>query len=446
MSKHKPRNVEAIYALSPMQQGMLFHSLYDPEESLYVVQCACTLSGKVSQEALQQAWQEVVNRHSVLRTFFVWQDLKEPIQIVRQHVPLPWLSLDWRALAPALQQQQLSEFLAADLARGFDLQHAPLMRLALIRVADETYHFVWSFHHLLLDGWSTPLVIKEVFTFYEGLSQGRSGGVGSGATVPGIHQVVAQAGDGAAEQFWRELLKGFSAPTTLGIERRIEAKITQARYVEQQVRLTAEATAELQQLARTHQVTLNTVVQGAWALLLSRYSGSEDVVFGATVSGRPASLPGVEEMVGLFINTLPVRVEVKSEEGVDEYLRRLQEQQVEVRQYEYSPLVEVQRWSEVPKGTPLFESLMVFENYPVGKALGEQSVGLEVRDVKSAESNNYPLSVIVAPGQELILQFVHNSERYESGKHRANGGPSGSRTARDGCATYPEAFFHFNVD
>jgi NRPS condensation-like uncharacterized protein len=158
MSQQKKRNVEAIYALSAMQQGMLFHSLYDPEESLYAVQFACTLSGKVNPEALQQTWQEVVNRHSVLRTFFVWQDLKEPVQIVRQHVRLPWLSLDWRAVAPTLQQQRLAEFLAADLARGFDLQQAPLMRLALIQVADETYHFVWSFHHLLLDGWSTPLV------------------------------------------------------------------------------------------------------------------------------------------------------------------------------------------------------------------------------------------------------------------------------------------------
>src|SRR5215213_469731 len=155
-------------------------------------------------------------------------------------------------------------------------------------------------------------------------------------------------------------------------------------------------------------------MKGGWGLLLSRYSGSEDVVFGATVSGRPANLAGVEEMVGLFINTLPVRVEVKSEQGVGEYLRCLQEQQVEVRQYEYSPLVEVQRWSEVPQGTPLFESLVVFENYPVNKALGERNVGLEVRDVKSVESNNYPLSLLITPGQELILKFIHNNERYET--------------------------------
>jgi condensation domain-containing protein len=309
MSKQKKRNIEAIYALSPMQQGILFHCLYDPEESLYVIQCPCTLSGKVSSEALQQAWQEVVNRHSVLRTFFAWQGLKEPVQIVRQHVPLPWLSLDWRTLDPAVQQQQFSEFLTDDFARGFDLQHAPLMRLALIQVEDETYHLVWSFHHLLLDGWSIQLVIKEVFTFYEGISQGRR--VELGAVRP-YREYIRWLHDqelGAAEQFWRELLKGFSAPTMLGIERRIERHDTQAEYVEHQVRLTAEATAELQQLARTHQVTLNTVVQGAWALLLSRYSGSEDVVFGTTVSGRPANLAGVEEMVGMFINTLPVRVQ-----------------------------------------------------------------------------------------------------------------------------------------
>src|SRR5262249_10149353 len=138
------------------------------------------------------------------------------------------------------------------------------------------------------------------------------------------------------------------------------------------------------------------------------------VVFGTTVSGRPANLAGVEEMVGLFINALPVRVKVKNEEGVGEYLRRLQEQQVEARQYEYSPLVEVQRWSEVAKGTPLFESLLAFENYPVGKALGEQRVGVEVRDVKGVERNNYPLTLIVIPRQELTLGLVHNRERYET--------------------------------
>ena len=405
------QKVDDIYPLSSTQEGILFHTLYDQELREYCVQISCTFQGTLNETALKRAWEEVVNRHSVLRTFFVWQDFEEPVQIVRQHVSLPWLSLDWRALAPAVQQQQLSEFLAADIARGFDLQDAPLMRLALIQVADETYHFAWSFHHLLLDGWSTPLVIKEVFIFYEGLSQGRAVELGAAHPYREYIRWLRKQEMGKAEQFWRELLKGFSAPTTLGIERRIEE--TQARYVEHQVRLTAEATAELQQLSRTHQVTLNTVVQGAWALLLSRYSGSEDVVFGTTVSGRPANLPGVEAMVGLFINTLPVRVQVKSDEGLDEYLRHLQEHQVEVRQYEYSPLVEVQRWSEVPKGTPLFKSLVVFENYPVGKALGEQKVGLEVRDVKSAESNNYPLSVIVAPGQELILQFVHNSQRYE---------------------------------
>jgi non-ribosomal peptide synthase protein (TIGR01720 family) len=419
MSQQKKRNVEAIYALSPMQQGMLFHSLYDTEESMYVVQFACALSGEVNPEALQQAWQEVVNRHSVLRTFFVWQDLKEPVQIVRQQVSLPWLSLDWRALSPSLHQQQLSEFLAADLARGFDLQLAPLMRLALIRVTDETYHFVWSFHHLLLDGWSTPLVIKEVFTFYEGLNAGRA--VKLGAVRPYREYIRWLRGQemGAAEQFWREMLKGFSAPTTLGIERSPDGRegsesAQEGRYVEHQVRLTAEVTGELQRLAREQQVTLNTVVQGAWALLLSRYSGSRDVVFGATVSGRPASLPGVEEMVGLFINTLPVRVEVAGEDGVGGYLRRLQEQQVEVRQYEYSPLVEVQGWSEVPKGMPLFETLIAFENYPVGEALSERGGVLEVGEVTNTERNSYPLALVAIPVRELTLKAVYDSRRYDA--------------------------------
>jgi amino acid adenylation domain-containing protein/non-ribosomal peptide synthase protein (TIGR01720 family) len=409
--------ISDIYPLAPLQTGLLFHSLYTPSSGEYFVQLACTLSGNVNPEALQQAWQEVVHRHSVLRTFFVWQDLKEPVQVVRQHVPLPWVSLDWRDLAPELQQQQFAEFLAEDFARGFDLQHAPLMRLALIQVEADVYQFVWSFHHLLLDGWSVPLVIKEVFSFYEGLIQGRK--VELDAERP-YREYIAwlRAQDmRAAEQFWRELLKGFTAPTALSIERRIEAKqqseAYEERYVEHEVLLTAEATAELQQLARTQQVTLNTVVEGAWALLLSRYSGSEDVVFGATVSGRPASLPGVEEMVGLFINTLPVRVAVNHDEGVGAYLRRLQEQQVEVRQYEYSPLVEVQGWSEVQRGVRLFDAIMVFENYPVDEALRERSGGLEVNNVHTVDRDNYPLALTALPGEQLVLQLKYDTRRYE---------------------------------
>jgi amino acid adenylation domain-containing protein/non-ribosomal peptide synthase protein (TIGR01720 family) len=405
--------ISDIYTLAPLQAGLLFHSLYTPSGE-YFVQLSCTLSGEVSPEALRQAGQEVVNRHSVLRTFFVWQDLKEPVQIVRQHVTLPWLSLDWRTLAPALQQQQLSEFLAADLARGFDLQQAPLMRFALIQVADETYHFVWSFHHLLLDGWSMPLVTKELFTFYEGLSQGQRVELAAARPYRDYIRWLREQEPGAAEPFWRKLLKGFRAPTVLGIERRVRTvEEVEAQYEDQEAQLTAEATAALQQLARSHQVTLNTVVQGAWALLLSRYSGSEDVVFGATVSGRPANLPGVEEMVGMFINTLPVRVQMKSEEAVGKYLQRLQEQQMEVRQYEYSPLVAVQGWSEVGRGVRLFDTIMVFENYPVGEALRARSGGLDVRNVRHTDRNNLPLTLIVLPGQQMILILKYNTSRYE---------------------------------
>ena len=412
------RGVEDVYPLSSTQQGILFHTLYEPDLREYCIQLKCTLHGALNNTAFKRAWHEVINRHSILRTSFVWHDLKEPVQVVRLSVSLPWLSLDWRSSSPLEQQRLLDDFLAADLQRGFDLQQPPLLRLALIRIADETYHFVWSFHHLLLDGWSTPLVIKEVFTFYEAFSGGREVELAGVRPYREYIGWLRQQELGAAEAFWREMLRGFSAPTTLGIERGEKAAADDseatAQYEGQEVRLTAEETRGLQQLAREQQVTLNTVVQGAWAVLLGRYSGSEDVVFGATVSGRPATLPGVEEMVGLFINTLPVRVRMERGEGVGESLRRLQGQQVEVRQYEYSPLVEVQGWSEVAKGTPLFETLLVFENYPVGEALEESSGGLEISDVRNIERNSYPLSLIVVPGQELVLEIIHNSKRYEA--------------------------------
>ena len=223
--------------------------------------------------------------------------------------------------------------------------------------------FSGSFHHILMDGWSSSLLIKDFFNFYGAVKSGAKVELGDG----GGHIVITSAGCDSrtwetAEQFWRRSCKGFAEPTRLGIERKsIAARTGGRRSRTTSQSSTSDSRNQHRRVAKsrrvTQQVTLNTVVQGAWALLLSRYSGSEDVVFGATVSGRPASLAGVEEMVGLFINTLPVRVEVKSEEGVGGYLRRLQEQQVEVRQYEYSPLVEVQGWSEVGRGMRLFDTI-----------------------------------------------------------------------------------------
>ena len=331
------KNVEDFYPLSPMQQGMLFHSLFAPESGVYVEQMSCTLRGDLDLSAFERAWQRVVDRHPILRTAFVGEGLKEPVQVVHRKVQLPVEQQDWRTFPPTEQEACLESFLQAERERGFDLSKAPLMRLALMRTDDDAYEFIWTNHHILLDGWSIPLLLQEVFAFYESFRRGQDLRLGPPRPYRNYIVWLKRQNMEQAEAFWRTTLAGFTAPTDLVVDRPLEGVADQKeRYDEQEVWLSRETTAALRSLAQQHHLTLNTLVQGAWALLLSRYSGEEDVVFGATVSGRPTDLPESEFMIGLFINTLPVRVRVPPEALVVDWLKGLQGQLVDMRQYEYS--------------------------------------------------------------------------------------------------------------
>ena len=416
-------HIEDMLSLSPMQKGILFHSLYAPDSGVYFQQLHCVLHGKLNLQAFEQAWQQSLNRHSILRTSFFWEDLEEPVQVVNRQVTLPIETEDWSELSASAQQSRLHAFLDADRRRGFELSRAPLLRLALLRLDADRHRLIWSHHHLLLDGWSISLLLKEVFILYEALCRNESAQLAQPRPYRDYISWLQGQPLAEAERFWREKLRGFSSPTPLVIGHSAAARAggqgegEQGEYLEQRARLSVEETAELSAMARRHQLTLSTIVQGAWALLLSRYSGQAEVVFGATVAGRPAQLRGVEQMVGLFINTLAVRVEMgRGEEKVSEWLGRMQREAVEMRQYEHSPLVEVQGWSEVPRGTPLFESLLVFDNYPVRNSLqvktGRSEIP-EIRDVASFKQTNYPLTLTVAPGEELRLLLSYEQERFD---------------------------------
>jgi Non-ribosomal peptide synthetase modules and related proteins len=408
------KNIEDTYPLSPLQEGMLFHALYAPESEVYFEQLSGVLGGKLQAGGFKWAWQQVVNRHPILRTAFVWKNLEKPMQVVGRRVGVLLEQQDWRDLAALEQEERLEAYLKADRRRGFQLFKAPLMRLALFQVAEDTYHFVLSFHHLLLDGWSLSLVLKEVLACYEAFRGDQELRLERPRPYRDYIAWLQQQDLAQAERFWREALRGLTAPTPLGVDRGVWGRERAPRYAEQGLELSAAVTGQLRALAREHRLTLNTLVQGAWALLLSRYSGEEEVVFGATVAGRPAGLVGVEAMVGLFINTLPVRVEVPSQASLLPWLQQLQGRQVEREQYAYSPLVAIQGWSEVPRGVPLFESLVVFENYPVEASLTEQRDGVQIREVRAVEWTNYPLTVVAAaPGAELALKVSYEAARFE---------------------------------
>jgi amino acid adenylation domain-containing protein len=407
------KNVEDLYPLSPMQSGLLFHSLYDPDAGYYVEQFSCLFDGELDAAAFERAWRQLLGRHAILRTAFVWKGLDKPLQVVRQQVGLPLEVSDWRALGEREREERLEAFLEADRARGFELSEAPLMRLCLVRLADDSYQFVWTSHHLLLDGWSMGLLLRELFIRYDALVRGAEPIVEPVKPYRDYIAWLQRQDSSKAEAYWRRMLAGFAAPTPLGIGRvSLSSSRQEAQYDRRQVALPADLTSGLQTFARRHRLTLGTLMQGAWALLLSRYSAEEDVVFGVTVSGRPADLAEVETMVGLFINTLPMRVKAAPESPLLDWLRGLQEQQAELRQYEFSPLVEVQGWSEVERGQPLFESIFGFENYPIDQTLRELSGGVRVEDVRLAEKTNFPINLAIIPGHSLTLDIMYDCRRF----------------------------------
>ncbi|MBV9775386.1 MAG: amino acid adenylation domain-containing protein, partial [Gemmatimonadetes bacterium] len=405
------RGIEDVYPLTPMQEGMLFHTLYAPGEGAYVGQFMYDLSGELDAEAFDRAWQGTVGRHAALRTGFSWEGTERPLQVVRRNAPLRVRHEDWRGVSAADQEARLDAFLVADRAEGFDPARPPLMRLAVFRRSDTVYRLVWTHHHLLLDGWSLPLVFRDVLALYNAARVG-----GTVELVPNrpYRDYIAwllEQDLGAAERFWREQLAGITGPTPLGSDRALAAG-HDGGFERTRMELPVEASNEMQALARRQGLTSNTVLQGAWAFLMSRLSGERDVVFGTTVSGRPAEVEGVEGMVGLFINTLPVRVPVDDDAPVAGWLRALQDRQARVREFEYSPLAQVQRWSGV-EGAPLFESILVFENYPVEAALESmEERPFTLASAGGLEQTDYPLTLVGRLGEYLSVQAVYARDRF----------------------------------
>ncbi|MFM7581610.1 MAG: condensation domain-containing protein, partial [Caldilinea sp.] len=390
------QEVEEIYELSPMQEGMLFESLYAPESGVYVTQLCFTLDRRVDASALRQAWQELVDRHPILRTLFVWQ--QGPWQLVLRSAAVPWVEERW---AEGIDEEaSLQRWLEADRRRGFVLDQPPLMRCALLWGAGESVYLVWTSHHLIGDGWSLPILLQELLARYGALRGGNRLALPAPRPYRDYILWLRRQAREEASAFWQGQVDSFTAPTPLGVDRPASARGTESGwYATYHHPLDPELAGALGRLGQELRVTLNTVVQGAWALLLHRYSGEEQVLFGATVSGRPAALPGVEQMVGLFINTVPVAVDVDGDAPLADWLRQLQQRQAEAQEYSYLTLAEIQRWSGIPSGTPFFESLLVFENYPVESAALEQGEDL-LKGLSGYEQTNYPLTVASVPQRE----------------------------------------------
>ncbi|MBH3421853.1 non-ribosomal peptide synthetase [Pseudomonas gessardii] len=390
-----PRDIADLYPLSPMQQGIVFHNLHEPDGPAYTNQLRVDVQ-QLDAERFRAAWQQTLDAHDILRTAFVWpQEMNAPLQIVLGSVPMPLVIHDWQGRANL--EQALDQLAREDLDTGFQLDRAPLLRVILVRTGASTYHLIYTSHHILMDGWSTSQLFGEVLQRYAGqapaAAQGRYRDY-----IEWLSQRDAQASQG----FWRQALEHLQEPTRLA-DAVGPQQVLGSGYADHEHRFSAELTAQLNAFARAQKITLNTLMQAAWLLLLQRYTGHATVTFGATVAGRPMDLPGVEQQIGLFINTLPVVATPSPQQTVAQWVQQVQDLNLALREHEHTPLYDIQRWAGLGAG-PLFDSILVFENYPMSEALQQgQGSGLVFSPIRRQEQTNYPLTLVAVAGGELTL-------------------------------------------
>ena len=407
-------HLEDLYPLAPMQRYMAYRHRRQHVPGLYVIHMVTPLRNlRLNVEAFERAFQTVVTRHAALRTSFVLDGLDTPMQAVWSRVNAPVEQHDWRGFDVDEQQRRITEYVQEARRRGIDLSAAPQMKLTLFRTEEDTYEFVWIFNYMIQEGWSYPLILKDFFACYDAYAHGAEPELHE----PGRYRDYAawlrqQTLDGA-EAFWRETLLGFDAPTPLVESLPDNRTQPGAAYAQHKMVVSLATTTALRALARRRQLTLHSVVQGAWALLLSSYTGERDVVFGSVSSGRPAELAGVENIVGSLNNLLPVRLRLREEQTLTAWLKELQAAQVEQRQYEHTSLLDVLDWCGLPKERLLFDSYLVFENYPFDESVLEHGRNWNLQVSSAITQTEHPLRVQIWPlpaSPMLILTSYYPSK------------------------------------
>ncbi|HEU0076033.1 MAG TPA: amino acid adenylation domain-containing protein, partial [Longimicrobiaceae bacterium] len=412
-------NVESVVALSPAQQEILLRILQTPDRDEYVEQICWTMEGDLDGPAFARAWQLTLDRHSILRTVFFWEGLEEPLQVVRRSAEVTVREEDWRAAPREEREARLERLRREERTRPFDYSAAPLMRVVRVRLGEREHHVVWSYHHLLLDGWSGALCLRDVLAAYEALCGGREPAPGPVHPYSAYLMWLRRQDPAEAEGFWRGALAGFAAATPVPVERPgARGGEVGERYGIRTWMVPAALAERLRAAGRRQRVTLNTLFQAAWGLVLGRYASERDVVFGSVAAGRPASLPGSDAMLGVFISTIPTRVRVEPEARAAGWLKGLQAEQTEARRYEHSGLFRIQGWSEVPRGQRLFDTLLVFQNLPDVEFSGARVAGQEIRELRRQATEDglgYGLLVEVTPGRELELLVRYDEARFDAG-------------------------------
>ncbi|MBU3188238.1 amino acid adenylation domain-containing protein [Clostridium bowmanii] len=412
-------NIEKIYKLSPMQSGMLFHSLLDNESKGYFEQNYITFKGKIDCEALENAYCMLIKKYDIFRTVFMYENLQEPRQIVKKYENTQ-MRFDFEDISTDNSLEEIKmiidEYCIKDKKEGFDLQVGPLIRLKLFKIDEITYRLIWSDHHILMDGWGMSIAFKEIFQNYESIIKGDN------VKEEHLNQYnkyidwLVQQDENAAMNFWKDKIQTYDTISNLtGLGK----KKNTYKQNKQRIKLSKEVSNMLLKTAGDNGVTLNSAMQSAWALVLMRYCNTNDVVFGSVVSGRSSAIDGIEDMIGLFINTIPVRVDVNENKKFKDLVKNFQNDFILMEEFSYYPLASIQALSIL--GDNLLSHIFVFENHPMNQVIEDVSKGDDssnnilpvIEDVDAFEQTNYDLNIIVVPGDEILIDFVYNSNEHE---------------------------------
>lgn len=391
-------DVVDIYPMSPIQRGLLFHTLFEQGEGVYVTQLHWRLTGSLQVDAFVRSWQTILDRHEAMRASFLWNRDGSDLQIIRKNVAFPHEFFDRRNLSLEEQEKSFQELLVEDRRRGHNMAMGPMVRLYVIREEDNIHRIFISMHHIVMDGWCLGIVLQELFALYGAYAENRK------VELPGvvsykkyIEFLYAQDQDAAA-RYWKKALEGMDTPARLQLpsdpENRGEFKIIQ-RW------LSVESSQAVGKFARSHNLTVNTIIQGALAVLIGRYAGEEDIAYGMVTSGRSA---GMERIVGIMINTLPLRFDLSSDFNITEYLQDVQRRALEAREYENASLADIRSWTGMGGNESIFDIILAFENYPLDKAAMSELKGIIISDFEGTDRPNYGLTITVVEQEAISLQ------------------------------------------
>ncbi|MCY7930380.1 condensation domain-containing protein, partial [Bacillus inaquosorum] len=409
--------IKNIYPLSHMQEGMLFHSFLRKEEGAYVEQSLFTIKGSLSYDWFQRSIQAIIDRHDIFRTVFLPHvpHLSGPRQVVMTEREFHLYSEDISHLQINDQNEFIDCFKEKDKQKGFDLQKDMLMRISLFKTAEDEHVCLWSHHHILMDGWCLGIVLQEFMQIYQSIHAGKPLSLDPVRPYSTYISWLTNRDKETAAEYWGSYLKNYSTPSPLP---RVSDEEKKEGYHREDLifSLNKPLTDKLKETAKQHGVTLATLIQAVWGVMLQQYNRTDDVVFGAVVSGRPSEIPGVEQMIGLFINTIPVRIKTHQDETFQELLRRCQKEMLEAEPFTCQPLFDIQANTALKQ--ELIDHIIVFENYPLQQKIADSAdradSPLQIDQVKVSEQSGYNFNLVVAPGEELVIKFSYNAFVYDA--------------------------------